>query len=279
MSPQESFSTQLYRSPPNVLSLVNKGLALFQWKQLEHQQQPPRWLPVGVPRYSLRLRLIEVDQRVSTCYVISNQLYTSILNRSYPPPHSYIRNIPSALINARKRPRSPDSSHPQYPNTRFRPDVPSFVPKKPRPTPPPLSRTQRRKLRPYFPKTIVKKIGTKSDNARIHVARNSVRKRLRLNKKVEEVLLVAETNKIIVTRTFMALCNLYGISTTPREQQQRSIIAAHLHVAPLRYPHIDIPLDSSRAWKLLAKLRVAGRISKQRFKVLIDCHLSRLASI
>ena len=33
MSPQESFSTQLYRSPPNVLSLVNKGLALFQWKQ------------------------------------------------------------------------------------------------------------------------------------------------------------------------------------------------------------------------------------------------------
>jgi import receptor subunit TOM70 len=28
-----SASTHLYRSPPNVLSLVNKGLALFQWKQ------------------------------------------------------------------------------------------------------------------------------------------------------------------------------------------------------------------------------------------------------
>jgi hypothetical protein len=31
--PPESFSTHLYRTPPNVLSLVNKGLALFQWKQ------------------------------------------------------------------------------------------------------------------------------------------------------------------------------------------------------------------------------------------------------
>jgi len=63
----------------------------------------------------------------------------------------------------------------------------------------------------------MKKTGTNSDNARIRVARNPVCKRLRLNKKVEEVLLVAETNKIIATRTFMVLCNLHGISTTPRE--------------------------------------------------------------
>jgi len=209
---------------------------------------------------------------------VSNQLHQFILDRLYTS-HSYIRTIPSASINARKRPRSPDSSHPQYPNTRLRLDAPPFVPKKPMPTPPPLSRTQKRKLRPYFPKTIVKKIGTNSDNARIRVARNTVRKRLRLNKKVEEVLLVAETNKIILTRTFVALCNLHGISATPREQQQRSTITAHLHVAPLRYPHIDIPLDSSRAWKLLTKLRITGRISKQRFKVLIDRHLSHLASI
>ena len=210
---------------------------------------------------------------------VLNQLYTFISNRFYPPPHSYIHTIPSASINAQKRPRSPDFSHPQYPNTRPRLGVPPFVPKSPMPTPPPLSRMQRRKLRPYFPKTIVKKIGTNSDNARIRVARNPVRKRLRLNKKVEEVLLVAETNKIIATRTFMALCNLHGISNTPREQQQRSTITAHLHVAPLQYPHIDIPFVSSQAWKLLAKLRISGRISKQRFKVLIDRHLSHLASI
>ena len=216
---------------------------------------------------------------------VSNQLYTFISNRFYPPPHSYIRTIPSASINAQKRPRSPDFLHPQYPtNTRPRLGVPPFVLKSPMPTPPPLSRMQRRKLRPYFPKTIVKKIGTNSDNARIRVARNPVRKRLRLNKKVEEVFLVVETNKIVATRTFMALCNLHGISNTPRKQQQperrlRSTITAHLHVAPLRYPHIDIPLDSSRAWKLLVKLRISGRISKQRFKVLIDRHLSHLASI
>ena len=30
---QKSISKHPYRSPPNVLSLVNKGLALFQWKQ------------------------------------------------------------------------------------------------------------------------------------------------------------------------------------------------------------------------------------------------------
>ena len=147
------------------------------------------------------------------------------------------------------------------------------------PTPPPLSRMQKRKLRPYFPKTIIKKIGTNLDNARICVARNTVHKRLRLNKKVEEVLLVAETNKIILTCTFVALCNLHRISATPREQQQCSTITAHLHVAPLWYPHIDIPLDSSCAWKLLMKLRITGWISKQQFKVLIDRHLSHLASI
>jgi hypothetical protein len=210
---------------------------------------------------------------------VSNKLYSFLFNRCHPPPQSYIRTITSAPINARKRPRSPDSSRPQYPNTRLRPDVPPFVPKTPMPRPPPLSRVQKRKLRPYFPKTIMKKTGTNSDNARIRVARNPVRKRLRLNKKVKEVLLVAETNKIITTHTFMALCNLHGISTTPREQQQRSMITAHLHVAPLRYPHINIPLDSSRAWKLLTKLRITGQISKQRFKVLIDRHLSHLASI
>ena len=198
------------------------------------------------------------------------------------PPHSYIRTIPSASINAQKHPRSPDFSHPQYPNARLRLGVPPFVPKNLMPTaanPPSLISNAERKLRPYFPKTIVKKIGTNSDNARIRVARNPVRKRLRLNKKVEEVFLVVETNKIVATRTFMALGNLHGISNTPREQQQRSTITAHLHVAPLQYPHIDIPLDSSQAWKLLAKLRISGRISKQRFKVLIDCHLSHLASI
>ena len=31
--PWKPFSTHLYRSPPNVLSLVNKGLTLYQWKQ------------------------------------------------------------------------------------------------------------------------------------------------------------------------------------------------------------------------------------------------------
>ena len=210
---------------------------------------------------------------------VSNRLYSSIFNQSYPPSHSYFRTIPSALINAWKRPQSPDSSHPQYPNIQFQLDVPPFVPKKPMPTPIPLTWMQRRKLWPYFSKTIVKKIGTKLDNARICVAWNPIHKHLRLNKKVEEVLLVAETNKIVLTRTFMVLCNLHGISTTPHEQQQCSMITAHLHVAPLRYPHIDIPLDISWAWKLLTKLRIAGQISKQWFKVLIDCHLSHLASI
>ena len=33
ISLRKSISAHLYRSPPNVLSLVNKGLALFQWKQ------------------------------------------------------------------------------------------------------------------------------------------------------------------------------------------------------------------------------------------------------
>ena len=31
--PCGNHSQHIYRSPPNVLSLVNKGLALFQWKQ------------------------------------------------------------------------------------------------------------------------------------------------------------------------------------------------------------------------------------------------------
>jgi len=254
---------------------ASKTLSMLEMStRCQQQQQPPPWWSPGCCS-SLS---IGVAANQSTCNVRGLQQTLLILIQRMPP-QSYIHTITSALINARKHPQSPDSLHPQYPNTRLRPDVPPFVPKTPMPQPPPLSRLQKRKLCPYFPKTIMKKTGTNSDNTRIRVARNPVRKHLRLNKKVEEVLLVAETNKIIATRTLIALCNLHRISTTPREQQQRSMITAHLHVAPLWYPHINIPLDSSRAWKLLTKLRITGQISKRQFKVLIDCHLSHLASI
>jgi hypothetical protein len=206
----------------------------------------------------------------------SDQLYTFIFNRFHPLPHSYIPTTTSATINARKRPRSPDSSHSQYPNTRLRYDAPPFVPK------PPITRTrtQKRQLRKVriFPNPKRKTIDGKSDNARIRIARQPLRKRLRLLRKIKEVHIVAETLNVIASHRFQALCNLIGISTNSSEQQPRRMVNAHFHAAPLRYPKIELPLDGAAAWKLLKKHQVAGRISKQRFRTLLDRHIAHMAT-
>jgi hypothetical protein len=135
-------------------------------------------------------------------------------------------------------------------------DAPSFVPRPPKIT----NRTTIPQLRfRIITNPIRKKIDGKSDNARRRIARQPLRKRLRLLQKIKEVHAVAETFNIIASRRFQALCNLIGITY---EQQPRRMVNAYLHTAPLRYPKIELPLDPSAAWIELKKLQVAGQISK-----------------
>jgi len=201
---------------------------------------------------------------------VSDQFYTILYHRSHP--HTYIPTSTSDTINT-KCPRSPDSSHPQYPNAQLRYDAPSFIPRPPKIINPRNSKRQLRRFR-IFPNPIRKKIDGKSDNARMRVARQPLRKRLRLLQKIKEVHMVAETFNIIASRKFEALCNLIGIT---HEQQPRRMVNAHLHTAPLRYPKIELPLDAPTAWKLLKKQLVAGHISKQRFRLLLHRHIDSLA--
>ena len=161
----------------------------------------------------------------------------------------------------------------------FRHDhAPSFVPRSPKT----INRTTKRQL-PIsfiFPNPIHrlrKKIDGRSDNARICVARQFLRDRIRLQK-IEEVHTVAETFNIVASHKFQALCNLIGILATPHEQQPQRKVNVHLHTAPLRYPKFELPLDSRAAWKLLKKQQVAGYISKQRFRLLLRRRINSLAT-
>ena len=54
-------------------------------QQQQQQQPPPQCPPVVVPRYPLWLRLIEVDQRASTCNVRGLQQTLLILIQPMPP--------------------------------------------------------------------------------------------------------------------------------------------------------------------------------------------------
>ena len=113
----------------------------------------------------------------------------------------------------------------------------------------------------------------------MRVARQPLRKRLRLLQKIKEVHIVAETFNIIASRKFEALCNLIGITHEQNSRCKVNIpVNAHLHTAPLRYPKIELPLDASAAWKLLKKQLVAGHISKQRFRLLLHRHIDSLAT-
>lgn len=109
----------------------------------------------------------------------------------------------------------------------------------------------------------------------MRIARQPLRKRLRLLQKIKEVHVVAETFNITAFHKFQALCNLIGIT---HEQQPRRMVNAYLHTAPLRYPKIELPLDASAAWEMLKKLQVAGHISKQRFGLLLHRHIDSLAT-
>jgi hypothetical protein len=207
------------------------------------------------------------------------QLYTFIYHRSHSIPYSYTPTTTSATINTRKCPRSPDSSYSQYPNTSLRHDAPSFIPRPPKIIRV-INRTTKRQFRFRLQNPVRKKIDGKSDNARIRIARQLLRKRLKLLQKIKEVHIVAETFNIIASRKFQALCNLIGIMAIPRGQQPRRlpVVNAYLHTAPLRYPKIELPLNSSAAWKLLKKQQVAGHISKQRFNLLLHRHIASLAT-
>jgi hypothetical protein len=103
-----------------------------------------------------------------------DRLYTIIYHRSHP--HTNIPTITPVMINARKRPRSSDSSNSQYPKTRLRHDAPSFVPRPPKT----INRTTKRQFRFRLFNPVRKKIDGKSDNARMRIARQPLRKRLRL---------------------------------------------------------------------------------------------------
>jgi len=199
----------------------------------------------------------------------SDQFFTTIFNRSHPLPHSYIPTTTSTTINARNCPRSLDSSHSQYPNTRLY-HVSPFIPK------PPMTKTRSRKRQlrmvRIFPSPRRKTMDGKLDNARIRITRQPPRKRLRLLRNIKEVHIITETLSIVAFCRFQVLCNLVGITTNPCEQQPRCEADTYLLAAPLRYPQIDPPLDGLASWKLLKKHQVAGRISKQRFITLFDRH-------
>jgi len=201
-----------------------------------------------------------------------DQFYTILYHRSHP--HTYIPTSTSDTINP---PKCPDSSHPQYPtsNAQLRYDAPPFIPRPPKIINPRNSKRQFRRFR-IFPNPIRKKIDGKSDNARMRVARQPLRKRLRLLQKIKEVHMVAETFNIVASRKFEALCNLIGIA---HEHQPRCMVNAHLHTAPLRHPKIELPPDASAAWNLLKKKQlVVGHISKQRFRLLFHRHIDSLAT-
>jgi len=150
-----------------------------------------------------------------------------------------------------------------------------------------MTRTRKRQIRMtrIFPNTVQSK-NLNSERAGIRIARLPLRKRIRLLNKLEEVHVVATASNLItlesLRRKFQVLCRVVGIMTQvpgfPRELPLRLKVNAYLHTAPLRYPNVDLPLDSAATWKKLKKLQVCGRISKQRFQALIEKFISQLAT-
>jgi hypothetical protein len=195
---------------------------------------------------------------------VSDKFYTITYHRPHSLPHPYyIPTTTSVTIDTRKRPQSPDSSHSQYPNTQLH-----HVPRPPKA----INRTTKRQLRFRLQNPIRKKVNGKSDNARMRIAQQPRRKRLRILQKIKEVHIVAETLNIIASHKFQAL----GIAAIPHEQQPRRMVKAYLHTAPLRYPKTELSFDSSAAWKVLKKGQIAGHISKQRFRLLLHRHIASL---
>jgi hypothetical protein len=194
---------------------------------------------------------------------VSEHFYTTLYYRTHP--HTYIPTTTSVTINTQHYPRSPDSSHPQYPTAQLRHDAPPFIPRPPKT----INRMTKRSLRFRIFNPVRKKANGKSDNARMRIARQHLRKRLRLLQKIKEVHAVAETFDIIASCKFQALCNLIGITAIPHDPRLRHVpvVKAYLHTAPLCYPKIELPLDGSAAWKVLKKLQSTGGRTYQQAKV------------
>lgn len=57
--------------------------------------------------------------------------------------------------------------------------------------------------------------------------------------------------------------NIIGIAHDSTQQPRRHMVNVYLHIAPLRFSKIEIPLEASAAWKLLKKQLVARHISKR----------------